>query len=242
VRAFDWSPTHESVVAVGLAAGEAALLRIDNIDSGESDNNDSGNGNRNGGTDGGSHWRVGGGRIGRGTGIDGGSSVGSSSRGVLSFALREKSSRACDAVALSLGGMLAAGLERARNDYGLHVWDTRHYVAGWAGGGSNATAGAVSGGGRAYHDPVRKFAQSEAVASVKFFAGTPDTLVAGIKGQCVRLYDLRGKVESILLPQNGKRLGKGARDEEQDPLSLRQKTHFLFPSPSPIALSLAVAA
>jgi SEA/GATOR complex protein SEA4/MIOS len=42
-------------------------------------------------------------------------------------------------------------------------------------------------------EPLRKLASSEPITSIKFFKDQPDTLVTGVKGQFVRLYDLRGK-------------------------------------------------
>ena len=39
-------------------------------------------------------------------------------------------------------------------------------------------------------EPLRKLASSEAITSIKFFS-QPDVLVAGVKGVCLRIYDLR---------------------------------------------------
>jgi hypothetical protein len=40
---------------------------------------------------------------------------------------------------------------------------------------------------------LRKLASSEPITSIKFFKDQPDTLVTGVKGQFVRIYDLRGE-------------------------------------------------
>lgn len=138
VRAFDWSPTEESIVAVGLTTGEAALLRIDD-----------------------------------------------SSNGVLSFNF--KNPRPCNAIALSLNGYLAAGLDKVRNDSCLNIWDINHRLYKW----DRRAKGWVST--RSQYEPLNKLASSETISSVKFFSDQPQTLVTGVKGQFVRIYDLRGQ-------------------------------------------------
>ena len=137
VRAFDWSPSEESIVAVGLTTGEAALLRIDD-----------------------------------------------SSNGLLSFNF--KNPRPCNAIALSVNGLLAAGLDKVRNDFCLNVWDVNQRISTW----DRKLKGWAST--RPQYDPMRKLASSETISSVKFFTDLPDTLVTGVKGQFVRIYDLRG--------------------------------------------------
>lgn len=135
-RAFDWSPTHEGVVAVGQLSGEATVLRID----------------------------------------DG-------SQAVLSFPVR--SERFCNAIAFNIQGLLAAGLDRVRTDYCLNIWDLQQQLP------SGSTSGFVTSSGRTYPEPLHKLASSEPITSIKFFRNEPRTLVAGVKGQFVRLYDLR---------------------------------------------------
>ncbi|KAF7506421.1 hypothetical protein GJ744_011775 [Endocarpon pusillum] len=135
-RAFDWSPTHEGVVAVGQLSGEATVLRID----------------------------------------DG-------SQAVLSFPVR--SERFCNAIAFNNQGLLAAGLDRVRTDHCLNIWDLQQQLP------SGSTSGFVTSSGRTYPEPLQKLASSEPITSIKFFRNEPRTLVAGVKGQFVRLYDLR---------------------------------------------------
>ncbi|KAE8391889.1 WD40 repeat-like protein [Aspergillus alliaceus] len=92
-----------------------------------------------------------------------------------SFPVRHQ--RYCNAVTFSTHGLLAAGLDRVRNDFCLNVWDVNQRLA--------------MRGGKGPVEPLRKLASSEPITSVKFFRDQPDTLVAGVKGQYVRIYDLR---------------------------------------------------
>ncbi|KAL3474197.1 WD40-repeat-containing domain protein [Aspergillus californicus] len=85
--------------------------------------------------------------------------------------------RYCNAIALSGSGLIAAGLDRVRNDYCLNVWDLVQRLD------MKGTKGFV--------EPLRKMASSEPITSVKWFSDQADTLVAGVKGQFVRVYDLR---------------------------------------------------
>ncbi|MCJ1336585.1 hypothetical protein MMC09_001863 [Bachmanniomyces sp. S44760] len=101
-----------------------------------------------------------------------------------------KSQRSCNAVALNQNGLLAAGLERVRNDFCLNVFDIKQ----------NATS-QNSQWDKHPVDPLRKLASSEGITSIKFFPGRPDTLVAGVKGTCVRVYDLRDSTGSPAIQQ-----------------------------------------
>ncbi|KAI9806374.1 MAG: hypothetical protein M1825_006489 [Sarcosagium campestre] len=136
VRAFDWSPTEEGVVAVGLPTGEASLLRVDD------DSND-----------------------------------------VISFSV--KNQRLCNAISLSSKNLLASGLDKVRNDFCLNIWDINHRLSTW-----NKKARGW-GPARPQVEPIRKLATSETISSIKFFTDQPDSLVTGVKGQVVRVYDLR---------------------------------------------------
>ncbi|KAL8699708.1 MAG: hypothetical protein Q9201_005850 [Fulgogasparrea decipioides] len=91
--------------------------------------------------------------------------------------------RHCNAVAFAKTGLLAVGLERVRADFCLNVWDVEHRLL--------IDTSPTSSPGRSSYEPVRKFASSEGITSIKFFHGQPDTLVTGVKGACIRLYDLR---------------------------------------------------
>lgn len=94
-----------------------------------------------------------------------------------------KHQRVCNAVAFSTNGLLATGLERVRNDFCLNVFDINQRL------GTNSTKG--FGSERQPFEPIRKLASSEVITSIKFFASQPDTLVTGVKGSCLRIYDVR---------------------------------------------------
>ena len=93
-----------------------------------------------------------------------------------------KSQRQCNAVSFNPSGLLATGLERVRNDFCLSIYDINQYIS------SHTHHGL---GSKQVIEPVRKLATSEGITSIKFFAQQPNTLVVGVKGTCVRIYDLR---------------------------------------------------
>ena len=94
-----------------------------------------------------------------------------------------KSQRQCNAVAFSPETLLAAGLERVRNDFCLNVYDIVHWV------GKQSSNSLLPQ--QPPNEPIRKLATSEGITSIKFFQEEPNVLVAGVKGTCVRIYDLR---------------------------------------------------
>ena len=99
------------------------------------------------------------------------------------FSLPVKMPRLCNAVTFSTEGLLAAGLDKVRNDFCLNIWDiTQRAAAGKSAG---------SGPERRISEPLRKYAINETITSIKFFADQPQTLVTGVKGQFIRIYDLR---------------------------------------------------
>lgn len=100
-----------------------------------------------------------------------------------SLSLPIKSQRQCNAVAFNPETLLATGLERVRNDFCLNVYDILHWAGGQASNGLLPRQPA--------HEPIRKLATSEGITSIKFFQEEPNVLVAGVKGTCVRIYDLR---------------------------------------------------
>ncbi len=137
--AFDWSKTRDFLVAIGLASGEAALLRID--------------GDR-------------------------------SNPGLIhSFPIRNQ--RRCNTISFSAHNLLATGLDRVRNDFSMNIYDLS--TGSWTN----------------QQEPYRKLSSSEAITSIKFFTSQPDTLLAGVSRQGVRLYDLRG-TSLILFPQTAR--------------------------------------
>ena len=102
---------------------------------------------------------------------------------VANTSLPAKHQRLCNTVAFSRTGLLAAGLERVRNDFSLNIWDINQRLPAVFSPGSRSSRGFV--------EPYRKFASSEAIASIKFYSAQPEVLVAGIKGRGIRIYDLR---------------------------------------------------
>lgn len=107
-----------------------------------------------------------------------------------SFLLPIRNQRHCNAVAFNTEGLLATGLDKVRNDFCLNIWDLNQRLSMGTSRGFGADRHSV--------EPWRKLASSEPITSVKFFKDRPDTLVAGVKGQFVRLYDLRGMVLPLI--------------------------------------------
>ena len=99
----------------------------------------------------------------------------------ISFQIRNQ--RLCNSVAFSAQNLLAAGLDKVRNDFCLNIWDLQQRLPG------HGTRG--FGKDKFASDPLHKLASSEPITSIKFFQDNPQLLVAGVKGQFVRLYDLR---------------------------------------------------
>jgi WD40 repeat protein len=91
-----------------------------------------------------------------------------------SFPIRHQ--RKCNSIAFSAKNYVATGLDRVRNDVCLNIYDLNN---------PNVTSTS---------EPYKKLASSEAISSIKFFSTQPDTLVAGVSRQCIRLYDLRGEL------------------------------------------------
>ena len=90
---------------------------------------------------------------------------------VHAFPIRHQ--RKCNTIAFSQKNLLATGLDRVRNDVCLNIYDMND---------ARFTT---------KDEPYKKLASSEAVSSIKFFTGQPDTLLAGVQRQYVRIYDLR---------------------------------------------------
>ena len=106
------------------------------------------------------------------------------SQAALSFTVRTE--RDCNAVAFNTQALLAAGLDRVRTPEScLNIWDLQQQLP------SGISSGFSTISGRTHSEPLHKLANSESITSIKFFHGEPQTLVAGVKGQFVRLYDLR---------------------------------------------------
>lgn len=98
-----------------------------------------------------------------------------------------KMTRTCQAVAFNTTGLLAVGLDRVRMDQSLHIWDVNRL----------STLGKTHGKGfpqdlTGLSDPKHRLEPSVSISSIRFFEDSPQTLVAGIKAQGLRIHDLRG--------------------------------------------------
>lgn len=99
------------------------------------------------------------------------------------LSLPAKRHRLCNAVAFSGTGFLAAGLEGVRNDFSLNIWDINQRIPTISSPGEGSAKPSV--------EPYRRFANSEAISSIKFFSGQPEVFIAGIKFKGIRVYDMR---------------------------------------------------
>ncbi|EEQ27985.1 WD repeat-containing protein [Microsporum canis CBS 113480] len=95
-----------------------------------------------------------------------------------------RNQRSCNAVAFNTQGLLAAGLDKVRNDFSLNIWNVNQRL-------SLGSSARPFGTSRYPTEPLRKLASSEPITSIKFFKDHPETLVAGVRGQSIRIYDLR---------------------------------------------------
>lgn len=98
-----------------------------------------------------------------------------------------KISRTCQAVAFNTAGKLAVALDRVRSDTCLHIWDVSRLSS------LDSTVSGFPADVGLPTDPVDRLELNASVSSVRFFEDNPNVLVAGIKGQGLRIHDLRGK-------------------------------------------------
>ncbi|PHH87962.1 hypothetical protein CDD83_8176 [Cordyceps sp. RAO-2017] len=96
-----------------------------------------------------------------------------------------KMARTCQAVAFNTTGLLAVGLDRVRMDQSLQVWDVNRLSA------SGYQMKGFPHDAASHVEPRTRLEPSVSVSSLKFFEDRPQTLVAGIKGQGLRVHDLR---------------------------------------------------
>ena len=160
-RAFDWHPTLENLVVVGQAGGEATLLNLHSVVSSSQD---------------GQQPQA--------------QASGTGSAVVDSISFNVRSQRPSNAVSLSASHLLAAGLDRVRTDFCLNIWDFTHRLPANA-ASSTAPFAFMKAPTSATPEPLHKLAPGEPITSLKFFSSSPSLLVAGVKGQFVRIYDLR---------------------------------------------------
>ena len=96
-----------------------------------------------------------------------------------------KSTRSCNAVGLNTQHWIAIGLDKVRNDFCLNIWDV-----------NQKSSSSGKSYGKTTDEPLHKLAGGEPITSLRFFQNQPQLLAAGVKGQFVRLYDLRESTPS----------------------------------------------
>ncbi|OAA58564.1 WD40 repeat-like-containing domain protein [Niveomyces insectorum RCEF 264] len=109
-----------------------------------------------------------------------------------------KIARTCQAVSFSTTNLLAVGLDRVRSDRSLYIWDVNRLSISALQPGATAAAASSQGATTGFPRDMETFAEpievrepSVSVSSVRFFEDNPNTLVVGIKGQGLRIHDLR---------------------------------------------------
>ncbi|KAI6091898.1 hypothetical protein F4821DRAFT_225825 [Hypoxylon rubiginosum] len=98
--------------------------------------------------------------------------------------------RTCQAVAFNTGTLLAVGLERVRNDQCLKIFDVNRLTALESGTSWTSVDGSMK--------EVIGLEASISISSTKFFEDNPQVLVAGIKNQGIRIYDLRDPQGAVI--------------------------------------------
>ncbi|KAK0623529.1 hypothetical protein B0T14DRAFT_182495 [Immersiella caudata] len=93
--------------------------------------------------------------------------------------------RTCHAVAFNTTGKLAVALDRVRSDNCLYIWDVSRLST------LDPSRSGFPSDTDPFSDPTDRLEPSVSVSSVKFFEDNPNVLVAGIKGQGLRIHDLR---------------------------------------------------
>ncbi|KAK4457943.1 SEH-associated protein 4 [Cladorrhinum samala] len=106
--------------------------------------------------------------------------------------LNLKMSRTCHAVSFNTTGKLAVALDRVRSDNCLYIWDVNRLS------GMDTTMTGFPADIEPPSDPTDRLEPSVSVSSVKFFEDNPNLLVAGIKGQGLRIHDLRDHHRGVI--------------------------------------------
>ncbi|RYP69238.1 hypothetical protein DL771_006206 [Monosporascus sp. 5C6A] len=101
-----------------------------------------------------------------------------------------KFGRMCQAIAFNTSTFLAVGYERVRNDHSLHIWDVSRLLSH-----DPATPGLPK---RDLMESSQKLEAAVSVSSIKFFEDNPATVVAGLKNQGIRIYDLRDPAGGVI--------------------------------------------
>lgn len=108
------------------------------------------------------------------------------------FTLPLKLQRPVLSVAFNTEGLLAVGLDRVRNDSCLQVWDINQRLADWNPSKKGWDLPPM------HIEPKKKLEGSTSITSIRFFEDQPQTLVAGVKNQSVRVHDLRDPNSSVI--------------------------------------------
>ena len=109
-----------------------------------------------------------------------------------------KMSRTCQAVSFSTKNLLAVGLDRVRSDRSLNIWDVNRLSTSARPIDGGQAAHGFPKGMEAFDDPIDVREPSVSVSSVRFFEDQPSTLVVGIKGQGLRIHDLRSHASTAV--------------------------------------------
>lgn len=123
-----------------------------------------------------------------------------------------KMSRTCQAVSFSTANRLAVGLDRVRSDRCLHIWDVNRLAQSSSRGQDGVGFAADV---EPFGEPVEVREPSVSVSSVRFFEDNPNTLVVGIKGQGLRMHDLREP--SVQMPSFQTRCNNNLAIDYADP-------------------------
>lgn len=87
--------------------------------------------------------------------------------------------RSCYAISLNISDWVAVGLDKARTDHGLYIWDINRPL------NQSGTKSLKN-----FATSLHRIASGEHVTSLRFFQDHPQLLAAGVQG-FIRLYDLR---------------------------------------------------
>jgi hypothetical protein len=101
-----------------------------------------------------------------------------------------KLQRPCNTVAFNSTGLLAVGLDKVRNDACLQIWDVNQRLSEWdtSKHGFNSLSQSSTD-----PSPFKKLEPTTFITSVRFYEDQPQTLIAGIKDNFLKVHDLRGK-------------------------------------------------
>lgn len=105
-----------------------------------------------------------------------------------------KNSRQCNCIAWNPteSNFLAAGYEKHRTDYGTLVWDINKAIDAHYQSVSYPSSATLNSGIR----PVYEIGLGETTYSVVWFSQQPKSMVCGMNGKHIKIYDLRSPAKS----------------------------------------------